>query len=190
MRDRETVDTGLRAAMTGHMVLSTLHTNDAITTPLRLLDMGAPRYMVAYSLQLVIAQRLLRLICESCAEPYRLLPTERLWIAREQGARFDEHRYFKGKGCSHCNGSGYLGRTGVYEMLEMTQPVVDALTREDPGAFISAAALEMGAQTLRAHAAALVVQGKTTIEEAMRVGSQIDESAPAAHPEYALSQVL
>jgi MSHA biogenesis protein MshE len=190
MRDRETVETGLRAAMTGHMVLSTLHTNDAITTPLRLLDMGAPRYMVAYSLQLVIAQRLVRLICESCAEPYQLLPAERLWLARERAAAVDDHRYLKGKGCSHCNGSGYLGRRGVYEMLEMTRPVVEAMNQEDPGAFVAAATHEIGADTLRAHAAILVGQGKTTVEEAMRVSAQLEETVSPRAPELKLSQAV
>src|ERR1035437_7090815 len=119
MRDPETVETGLRAALTGHMVLSTLHTNDAVTTPIRLLDMGAPRYMVAMSLQLVLAQRLGRVICESCAETCDLLPGEHAWLAQDLGSKIDGYRYLKGKGCSHCGGTGYLGRTGVYEMLEM-----------------------------------------------------------------------
>ena len=85
MRDQETVEVGLRAAMTGHMVLSTLHTNDAISTPIRLLDMGAPRYMVAMSLHLVLAQRLVRMICESCIENHQLLASEREWLHHELG---------------------------------------------------------------------------------------------------------
>ena len=172
MRDQETVETGLRAAMTGHMVLSTLHTNDAVTTPIRLLDMGAPRYMVAYSLQLVLAQRLVRLVCVTCAEPYTPLPGEREWLAQalrnENGAR-----YSKGVGCSHCNGSGYAGRTGVYEMLEMTRPVVEAVNGEDPGVFIAAATREIGDHTLAAHAAQLAATGRTTLQEAMRISSQL-----------------
>ncbi|MGZ5092067.1 MAG: GspE/PulE family protein [Burkholderiales bacterium] len=175
MRDKETVETGLRAAMTGHLVLSTLHTNDALTTPVRLLDMGAPRFMVAFSLQLVIAQRLMRLVCESCAEPYELLPAEREWLSEEARLSSEGARYLKGKGCSHCNGSGYLGRTGVYEMLEMTRPVVEAANREDPAAFIAAATHEMAGNTLRRHAASLGAAGKTTIEEAIRVTSQVED---------------
>ena len=175
MRDRETVETGLRAAMTGHLVLSTLHTNDAITTPIRLLDMGAPRYMVALSLQMVLAQRLVRLICESCTETYTLLPGEHEWLAQELGSKVDNYRYVKGKGCSHCNGTGYLGRTGVYEMLEMTKPVVEAANQEDPALFVDVATREMGSNTLRAHAAWLVVEGKTTLDEAMRISNQFDD---------------
>ena len=175
MRDQETVETGLRAAMTGHMVLSTLHTNDAMTTPIRLLDMGAPRYMVALSLQMVLAQRLVRLICESCTGPYTLLPGEHEWLAQEIGAKVDDHRYFKGRGCSNCNGTGYLGRTGVYEMLEMTKAVVEAANQTDPAKFLEVASREMQGNTLRAHAAQLVVEGKTTVDEALRISNQFDD---------------
>ena len=175
MRDRETVETGLRGAITGHMVLSTLHTNDAVTTPIRLLDMGAPRYMVALSLQMVLAQRLVRLICESCADTHALLPGERAWLTQELGPQVDAHRYVKGKGCSNCNGTGYRGRTGVYEMLEMSRPVVEAANHADPAHFIEVATREMGGHTLRAHAAQLVVQGKTTVEDAMRISNQYED---------------
>jgi MSHA biogenesis protein MshE len=176
MRDQETVETGLRAAMTGHLVLSTVHTNDALATPLRLVDMGAPRYMVAFSLQLVIAQRLVRLICESCAEPYEPLPGEREWITRESRHTAQPPKFMKGKGCSHCNRTGYLGRTGVYEMLEMTRDVVRAANNEDPNAFFEVAAKEMGDNTLRAHAAWLASQGRTTIDQAMLVSNQREDS--------------
>ena len=175
MRDKETVETGLRAAMTGHLVFSTLHTNDALTTPIRLLDMGAPRYMVAFSLQLVIAQRLLRIVCESCVESYELLPFERDWLEQSGQRNLRSGGFVKGRGCSHCNGSGYLGRTGVYEMLEMTRPVIEAANREDPAAFLQVATREMGGNTLRGHAAQLAVARKTTVEEAMRVTSQLED---------------
>ena len=176
MRDRETVETGLRAAMTGHLVLSSLHTNDAVTAPIRLLDMGAPRYMVAFSLQVVLAQRLVRLVCEACAEPAEPTPAERQWLALERGTDSHDRRYLRGKGCSHCNGTGYLGRTGVYEMLEMTRPVVEAISREDSTTFIEAATWQIGGDTLRAHAAWLAAKGRTTIHEAMRVSALGEES--------------
>jgi MSHA biogenesis protein MshE len=175
MRDQETVETGLRAALTGHLVLSTLHTNDAVSTPIRLLDMGAPRYMVALSLQLVLAQRLVRMICESCATPYELTPAEQVWLAHELKAETNGQRYLKGRGCSHCNNTGYLGRTGVYEMLEMTKTVVKAANQPNPEQFLDIAGREIGRNTLRAHAAALVIEGKTTVEEAMRVSSQFED---------------
>jgi len=172
MRDQETAEVGLRAAMTGHMVLSTLHTNDALSTPIRLLDMGAPRYMVAMSLHLVLAQRLVRIVCETCAEEYRPLPGEYEWLRHELGEAADGHRYLRGAGCSQCNATGYLGRTGVYEMLEMTRPVVQAANGGDMTAFLQTAGRQMAGQTLRRHATELAAQGRTTVEEAMRVSSQ------------------
>jgi MSHA biogenesis protein MshE len=175
MRDQETVEVGLRAAMTGHMVLSTLHTNDAIGTPARLQDMGAPRYMVAMSLHLVLAQRLLRLTCESCREEHKLLPSEREWLRHELGDTVDAHKYLKGLGCSQCNTTGYLGRTGVYEMLEMTRPVVEAASSNDPSLFVQVARKQMHGHTLRRHAATLAIEGRTTVEEAMKVSSQLED---------------
>jgi MSHA biogenesis protein MshE len=173
MRDEQTVETGLRAAMTGHMVFSTLHTNDAASTPVRLLDMGAPRYMVALSLQLVIAQRLVRVICESCIEDYTPLPNEHEFLRSELGDAVDGYSYKRGRGCSHCNGTGFSGRTGVYEMLEMTRPVVEAASREDVQQFIGVARRQMAGRTLRHHAAQIAAAGRTTAEEAMRVSSQL-----------------
>ncbi|WP_317205631.1 GspE/PulE family protein [Janthinobacterium sp.] len=175
MRDQETAQIGLRAAMTGHLVLSTLHTNDALSTPLRLMDMGVPRYMVGSSLQAVLAQRLVRVICESCAEPHPLLPTEREWLRQELGELVDRNQYFHGKGCSHCNGMGYRGRTGVYELLEMTQAVADAANDADPSHFLKVGAAQMAGNTLRRHAVQLVVQGRTTVSEAMRISNQIED---------------
>ena len=175
MRDQETVEVGLRAAMTGHMVLSTLHTNDAISTPIRLLDMGAPQYMVAMSLHLVLAQRLVRIVCESCMQEHRLLPSEIAWLHHELGAEADAHTYRQGVGCPQCNNTGFLGRSGVYEMLEMTRPVVDAANSSDPSRFLEIARKQMHGHTLRRHAAMLAVQGRTTVEEAMKVSTQLEE---------------
>jgi len=175
MRDQETVEVGLRAAMTGHMVLSTLHTNDAISTPIRLLDMGAPRYMVAMSLHLVLAQRLVRMVCESCMQQHDLLPSERLWLHHELGEEADAHTYRRGVGCSQCNNTGFLGRSGVYEMLEMTRPVVEAANSTDPARFLEIARKQMHGHTLRRHAANLAAQGRTTVEEAMKVSTQMEE---------------
>ncbi len=175
MRDENTVETGLRASMTGHMVFSTLHTNDAVSTPVRLLDMGAPRYMVALSLQLVIAQRLLRVICESCSEDYQPLPSEHEWLRSELGDQVDQHVYKHGRGCSYCNGTGFVGRTGVYEMLEMTKPVVEAANQDDVRAFMKIAREQIGRNTLRHHAAQLAASGRTSPNEAMRISSQLDE---------------
>jgi MSHA biogenesis protein MshE len=174
MRDQETAEIGMRAAMTGHLVLSTLHTNDALTTPIRLLDMGVPRYMVALSVNLVLAQRLVRVICENCAEPHLLEPHEREWLRYELHDRIDDHKYLKGRGCPQCGNSGYTGRTGVYEMLEMTNEVVEATNQGDPNAFIEAGRAQMAGNTLRRDAVRLVLSGRTTVDEAMRISSTID----------------
>ncbi|MGI4845268.1 MAG: GspE/PulE family protein [Janthinobacterium lividum] len=175
MRDQETAQIGLRAAMTGHLVLSTLHTNDAASTPLRLMDMGVPRYMVGGSLQAVLAQRLVRVICESCSTPYQPTPGEVNWLRAELGERAGMTPFFHGKGCSHCNGTGFRGRTGVYELLEMTRAVTEAANHPDPSHFLKVAHAEMGGETLRRHGVSLAVQGRTTIAEAMRISNQYDD---------------
>jgi len=175
MRDQETAQIGMRAALTGHLVLSTLHTNDAASTPIRLLDMGVPHYMVASSLQAVLAQRLVRLVCESCVTDYTPLPAEREWLQLELGDAVDQYQYKHGRGCSHCNGTGYRGRTGVYELLEMTNAVAHAANSGDHGEFIRIAQKQMAGETLRRHAVELVMAGKTTVSEAMRINNQLDD---------------
>jgi MSHA biogenesis protein MshE len=174
MRDQETAEIGMRAAMTGHLVLSTLHTNDALTTPIRLLDMGVPRYMVALSVNLVLAQRLVRVICENCAAPHPLEPHEHEWLRYELNDRIGDHKYLRGRGCPQCNNTGFTGRTGVYEMLEMTNDVVEATNQGDPNAFIEAGRAQMAGNTLRRDAVRLVLSGRTTVDEAMRISSSID----------------
>jgi MSHA biogenesis protein MshE len=175
MRDQTTAEIGLRAAMTGHLVLSTLHTNDALSTPVRLIDMGVPAYMVSMSLQLVLAQRLLRVVCESCTSDYVPTPGEHEWLRQELGAETDQHRFVHGKGCSQCNGTGYVGRTGVFEMLEMSTPLVEALNRGDLTGFTRIGREQMQGATLRRAAVSLASAGRTTITEAMRVASQLED---------------
>lgn len=175
MRDQETAQIGMRAAMTGHLVLSTLHTNDAASTPIRLLDMGVPRYMVATSIQAVMAQRLVRVICESCSTDYALKPNEAQWLKAELKDAVATTKFFYGRGCTHCNGTGYRGRTGAYEMLEMTEAVTDAANHADPSHFLKAAQTQMAGETLRRHAVALAIAGKTTVSEAMRISNQFED---------------
>ena len=173
MRDTETAQIAMRAAITGHMVLSTLHVREAASAPVRLLDMGVPRYMVATSLQAVIAQRLIRRICESCAEDYSPTPQERRFV--EAGwSGTGKSGYRKGKGCTHCAGSGYRGRIGVYEMLEMTPRLVEATAKEDVSAFARIAEEEMAGHSFAHHAAELAASGRTTLNEVMRI-SQSEE---------------
>jgi MSHA biogenesis protein MshE len=185
MRDPETAEIGLRAAITGHMVLSTLHTRDAAGTPFRLLDMGVQPFMVASSLQAVVAQRLVRANCENCAEPHHATPQEMAWleaVAREAapataGAAVPgsgAERTLRGRGCSQCNGTGLTGRAGVYEMLEMDAELAQATTLSDPGRFTVLARERMKGRMLAHHALALVRSGRLAVAEAMRLASDID----------------
>jgi MSHA biogenesis protein MshE len=173
MRDLETAEIGLRSAITGHMVLSTLHTRDAASAPLRLVDMGVPRYMVAYSLQAVVAQRLVRVNCESCSKPRPPEPQELEWL-RTIGVDPAAGRLLAGSGCQNCNGSGFTGRSGIYEMLEMDSELAALANSDDPGRFIAAAEKRMAGSMLRDSAARLALTGKTTLAEAMRVTAQED----------------
>jgi MSHA biogenesis protein MshE len=175
IRDEETAQIGLRAALTGHLVFSTLHTKDAASTPLRLIDMGAPSYMVATSVHAVLAQRLVRLICESCAVDAEPDAQEARWLEAVGGPRTGEQRLRRGQGCSHCNGIGYAGRSGVYEMLEMTPDLVHAANTADPNAFLEAARPHLRGRTLTDRALALVFAGRTTVAEAMKVAVQLEE---------------
>jgi MSHA biogenesis protein MshE len=175
MRDKTTAEIGMRAAMTGHLVLSTLHTNDALSTPARLIDMGVPRWMVAMSLQLVVAQRLVRTLCPACAQPHAPTPQEEVWLKQMLGPEVDYSRLRRSKGCPDCNGVGYRGRTGVYEFLEMNLPLIEALSDPEPGVFAKVGRQQMAGATLKRDAARLVVEGRTTIDEAMRVSAQVDE---------------
>ncbi len=169
VRDRETVEIGLRAAMTGHLVLSTVHANDAVDTALRLLDLGAEAYMIAASLRAILAQRLVRRICESCIEPAPPQPAERLFLEQELGAQAAALQFKRGRGCIHCNSTGYRGRIGVYELLEMDADLVRALHAGDLFKFQEAARRQAGFQSLRRGAIALAARGMTTMDEVMRV---------------------
>jgi MSHA biogenesis protein MshE len=174
IRDTETASIATRAAMTGHLVLSTLHTNDAISTPGRLLDMEVPGYMVASTLLAVMAQRLVRLNCQYCLQPTMPSPDEVQWAKHFLGTDVPAGNLKAGKGCSRCNGIGYSGRSGVYEYLEMTEPLAAAVHNEDAPLFEKAAREQMAGKTLGRSALDLVLAGKTTIAEAMKVVSSTE----------------
>ena len=174
IRDAETASIATRAAMTGHLVLSTLHTNDAITTPGRLLDMGVPGYMVASTLLGVMAQRLVRLNCQYCLHPYAPSPDELQWAKHFLGGDVPLQGIKAGKGCSRCNGIGYSGRSGVYEYLDMTDPLAAAVHNEDAPLFEKVGREQMAGRTLGRSALDLVLAGKTTISEAMKVVSSTE----------------
>ena len=171
IRDAETADIGLRAAITGHLVLSSLHTRDAMSAPFRLLDMGSPAFMVASSLQAVIAQRLVRSLCDNCAEPHPPTPQEVGWLVSVGGEAALGGRSLRGRGCSVCNGTGCSGRIGVYEMLEMDAELAQAATHGNPGQFQALARERMRGRTMAHHALALVGSGRTSAAEAMRLAT-------------------
>ncbi|MBI5331734.1 MAG: Flp pilus assembly complex ATPase component TadA [Betaproteobacteria bacterium] len=176
MRDAETAQIALRAALTGHLVLSTLHTNDAPSAAARLLDMGAPPFLLATSLAGIVAQRLVRRLCPVCAKPAPLVANEREWLADELAAgSLDEESLKRGRGCGHCNHTGYQGRQGIYELLEMDNELTSLLNRGDTTAFRATAQRRLSGHTLRDEAVRLVREGITSVGEAMRVTHQVDE---------------
>lgn len=174
MRDAETVEIGLRTAMTGHLVLSTLHTNNALSTALRLMDMGAEPFLIAASLRCIIGQRLLRHVCENCAEPDRLSPTRKALLEKESGISLSDIVFKKGRGCAHCNDSGYRGRLGVYELLEITPELALLLQGNKIAEFVSAANQQPGYQNLKKSATELAAKGYTSVDEIMRVAYGFD----------------
>jgi MSHA biogenesis protein MshE len=176
MRDHETVEIALRAALTGHLVLSTLHTNDAVSSGMRLAEMGAEGYLAASALRAVIAQRLVRLICEECHEVCLPEPREQVWLASlRPGA--DQIEFRRGAGCGQCGETGYRGRRGVYELLELDAPTADALRREDAAEYASAAQASRGFRPLVDCALDYAAQGKTTLEEVFRIAGELESMA-------------
>jgi MSHA biogenesis protein MshE len=175
MRDAETAQIGVRAAMTGHLVFSTLHTRDAAGTLFRLVDMGTPRFMVASSVQAVVAQRLLRRICESCSERHTPTAQEGEWLKVEGVLPEQWGGLLHGRGCSHCNGTGYHGRMGVYEMLEMGREMAEAAAHDNANHFIKVAREHMHGKTLLSQALSEMTSGKTSIAEVMRISNQVEE---------------
>lgn len=170
IRDRETAEISLRAAITGHLVLSTLHTNDAISTAVRLIDMGIEGFLVASAVQAIIAQRLLRLICEKCITLKKPDPGEQAWVnAVVEKERATTLHFYHGAGCPACNHSGYRGRTAVYEMLEITNELADALRQQDYAAFKQGAKEQQQFVPLLNNALTLAAHKKTSLSEVMRI---------------------
>nr|WP_214649815.1 GspE/PulE family protein [Vibrio anguillarum] len=166
MRDQETVEIGLRAALTGHLVLSTLHTNDAIDSALRMMDMGAPGYLVASAVRAVVAQRLVRKVCPDCKAVDEVDEARKQWLT----VRFPnqvEAAFTRGRGCQNCNLTGYRGRIGVFEMLELEHEMMDALRANDAVSFAQAARQSKQYKPLLASAMELALQGVVSLDEVM-----------------------
>jgi MSHA biogenesis protein MshE len=175
MRDGETVSIGLRTAMTGHFVLSTLHTNDAISTTMRLVDMGAEPYLIAGALRGVLSQRLVRRICENCAAPETLDANTQILLGHELGGLAADITFMRGQGCTYCNDTGYHGRIGIYELLEINGELAEALHNNDLLGFAKLAVQQPGYQSLRHSAVQLAAQGLTTVDEVVRVSFGMED---------------
>ena len=176
MRDRETAEIGLRGAMTGHMVFSTLHTVNAIASVNRLLDMGAQGYMIAAALHGIVAQRLVRRVCTDCAQPVMPTTHESAWLAAcRPHLKVEREKFMAGAGCTFCNLTGYRGRIAVYELLEFDRPLADAVRRGDLHGFLGLAHRSEGYVPLAQGAIDLALRGVTSLAEAMAVGSGLEE---------------
>jgi type IV pilus assembly protein PilB len=173
MRDQETAQMGIQASLTGHLVFSTLHTNDAPGAVTRMIDMGVPPYLVASSVIAVLAQRLVRLICAKCKQPY--IPTdaqlEAAGITPEQAAGAT---FMKGKGCAHCNKSGYRGRQGIFELMMMTAKVRELSFQGASTQEIRRMAVAQGMSTLYDDGIRKVLRGITTLEEVFRAAKKTE----------------
>lgn len=174
IRDQQTAEIAVRASLTGHLVLSTLHTNDAITSAMRLIDVGLEGYLVASALRAVVAQRLVRRVCKSCSESYTPSNQEMIWL-KALRANADTLSFTRGRGCSHCNNTGYRGRIGIFEFLEITTAMADALRSADPLAFAREARNLPGFKPLTQCALDYAAQGVTTVEEVLRISEQLAE---------------
>jgi MSHA biogenesis protein MshE len=174
MRDCDTGEIALRAALTGHLVLSTLHTNDAVSTAMRLIDMGLEPYLVAASTQAILAQRLVRKLCSNCKTPHTLDPSEEAWLKSALGEQAEIAGFQEGAGCNQCNHTGYHGRIGVYELLEIDHTLADALRRNSPADFENAARAQPGYRPLVLNALDYARQGVTSLAEAMRLSGAVE----------------
>ncbi|MAO68714.1 MULTISPECIES: type II/IV secretion system protein [Idiomarina] len=175
MRDHETVEIGLRGSITGHLVLSTLHTNDAITSAMRLIDMGAPPYLVAAALRGILAQRLVRRVCDKCTEDYQPDEPESQWLEHlKEGS--SQYSFKRGAGCQSCNHTGYRGRIGVFELLEMNTPMMDALRDGNTREFAAAAKAHPGYQSMATVALDYAKQGTTSVDEVLFLAESVEDS--------------
>ncbi len=166
-RDLETAQIAIQASLTGHLVFTTLHTNDAPGAVARLIDMGVEPFLIASSLEGVLGQRLVRKICTGCKTPYE--PSEE--ILRQIGLSvhdIGDKNFYYGTGCDQCNRTGYKGRKGIYELLDITEPIRELISARAPSVVIRQKAIELGMSTLRADGLRSIFEGETTIEEVLK----------------------
>ncbi len=174
IRDRETVDIAIKASLTGHLVLSTFHTNDAPSTISRLTQMGVERYLLASTLNLIMAQRLVRRICEHCREPAQV--SEEVWNRlRVKPDQAREAVLYKGKGCEICGHTGYSGRSPIFEFLMVDEDISERIVSNQSESQIRAAAREKGYGGLLESGTRMALRGETTAEEVIRVASTVEK---------------
>ncbi len=165
IRDLETLETATSAAMTGHLVLSTLHTNDAVSTVTRMIEMGIPPYVVGGTVSGIIAQRLIRRICSACKTTHVATPKEKAFLNLPMD---QDYSLWHGAGCDVCNNSGYKGMLGVYEIIRMTRSIQNLISRGEPGTVIEDEAVKYGMVKLLDDAKRKVIQGLATVDEVIR----------------------
>ena len=166
-RDLETAQIAIQASLTGHLVLSTLHTNDAPGAVTRLVDMGVEPFMISASLEGVLGQRLIRKICPECKAPYE--PSEAVLLQLGLAANeIGDKSFYYGKGCERCNNTGYRGRKGIYELLDITDPIRELINQRAPSVVLKQKAIELGMTTLREDGMRSIYDGETTIEEVLK----------------------
>ncbi len=175
IRDEETAAIALRAALTGHLVLSTLHTNDAISAPTRLINMGVEPYLAASAIRMVLAQRLVRMVCVDCKEDYVPSPQEQIWLKALYGKDVGELVFKQGRGCNHCNGTGYKGRVGVHELFEMNQESAEALRSGDNQKFITVAKQDPNYISLPQCALQYAIEGRTSVQEVFGLIAELED---------------
>lgn len=175
MRDQETANIAMKAALTGHLVLSTLHTNDAASSAFRLVDMGVPGYLVAATLRGVLAQRLVRRLCEGCRCPAEASEAEAHWLKEIIGQETQSWQLMTATGCQRCNDTGFKGRVGVFELLTVSDAMMTALRDNDATKFAEVVEREMAGRLLRHNALRLVEQGVTSVREALRIAGEGDD---------------
>ncbi|MFC1623788.1 type II secretion system ATPase GspE [Candidatus Omnitrophota bacterium] len=167
IRDSETAEIAIQSALTGHLVFSTLHTNDAPSAVTRLVDMGVEPFLISSTIRAVIAQRLVRMICGKCKKSYEVQRKElsELGISRD---KLKDSKFYKGEGCSECSGSGYKGRTGIYELLVMDEGVRELVVKRASSSAIRKRARDTGMKTLREDGMVKIIEGLTTVEEVLK----------------------
>ncbi len=176
MRDQETAEIALRAAVTGHLVLSTLHTNDTLSAAIRMADMGTEPYLLASGLRGIVAQRLVKRICNFCSEVYTPDENELNWLSKRTQLINSSSQFYQGKGCAQCNNTGYKGRVALFEILLPNQAILEAIRQQDYSSLSKLAKTSEFYKPLSQSAINLALKGTTSLDEVLRVCESIDET--------------